>query len=81
MEGRDVMPLAAGKDFEAEAYSLKEIKERLEHWRELLMEALAGTTQVSIDEIRCGLNGWLDEFCQEEEVRCMCGDKCKEMTR
>lgn len=69
------MAIAADKDFGAEAYSRKEIRERLEHWRELLMEAKAGTTQVSLDEIRCGLNRWLDEMCGEEEIRCMCGDE------
>lgn len=71
--------LAARDDFEAEAYSKKEIRERLEHWRELLLEVKAGTTQVSVDEIRCGLNGWLDEMCGVEEIRCMCGNECKEM--
>lgn len=65
-------------NFDGEAYSRKEITERLEHWRELLLEAKAGVTQVTLKEIRLNLNAWLDEMCGEEEIRCLCGEKCKE---
>lgn len=71
--------VAAKTDFEAEAWSLKEIKERLEHWRELLLQAQAGMTTVTFSDVRRELNRWLDEMCDEEEIRCMCGDECKEM--
>lgn len=48
--------------WDGEAYSRKEITERLEHWRELLLERKAGVTQVPFEEIRRNLDVWLDEF-------------------
>lgn len=56
-------------DFPGEAHTQKEIVERLEHYRELLLEAKAGMTTVTLREVRAGLDHWLDEFCAEQEIR------------
>lgn len=67
--------------FSGEAYSRKEITERLEHFREMVIEAKAGTLKMDVAEVWEAVDHWLIELCNEEEIRCMCGDDCKEKAR
>lgn len=63
-------PAKTDQQFQDEAFTRTFIEQKLEHWREMLAEALAGNSNVPGEaDCRRALNTWLDELCSLAELR------------